>query len=221
MQFRFHGRGALVALLMLCSGAAQAQDAWVSDDKGCKHALVGEPGSTVSWTGDCVDGLAEGEGTQQWVSARGAPALAYVGTLVGGVRQGKGALRTASGSMFESHFVNGKPDGPLKLVSVGGERRELGPTSRPDITGKAEKICTRVGRPDVPALDWKGQASYQVLAVVKSGRVVGMEARVLQEGVPQTVQRALVASIREALMQRYECPGDHVFEQRFDYRYGT
>lgn len=221
MQFRTQGRGALMALLMLCIGGAQAQDSWITDDKGCKHALVGQPGATVTWTGGCVNNLAEGDGTQQWVSARGAPALAFVGTLVGGVRHGKGALRLANGSLLESEFVDGKSRGPTQLVSASGERREVKPASRPDITGKAEEICTRIGKPDVPALDWKGHAAYGALAVVKGGRVVSIEVRVLEGGIPREVQRTLVTAVQQALRERYECPGDHVFEQRFDFNYGV
>lgn len=221
MRSRFQGQGALVALLMLCIGGAQAQDSWATDDKGCKHALVGQPGATVSWTGGCMNKLAEGEGTQQWVSARGAPALPYIGTLVGGVRQGKGALRLANGALLESDYVDGKSMGPTRLVSTGGEHRDLMQPSRSDITGKAEEVCTRVGRPDVPVMDWKGHAAYSVLAVVKDGRVVSVEARALQGGIPRNVQRALVSAIQQALQHRYECPGDHVFEQRFDFNFGN
>lgn len=82
----------------------------------------------------------------------------------------------------------------------------------------AGMVCTKMGKPEVPAVNWSGEALYKVLATVKSGRVVGVQVTPLRGGVDRRAQRALIAAITETLSDTYECPGDHVFEQEFAFR---
>ncbi|MGQ3053329.1 MAG: hypothetical protein ACT6S0_16250 [Roseateles sp.] len=77
-------------------------------------------------------------------------------------------------------------------------------------------ICS-VPPPKVPKLEWRGQAAYSAMAQVKDGRVVAVTIVSLQGGIERRTQRALVTAI-EAALRRASCqPGEHVFQQRFDF----
>lgn len=82
----------------------------------------------------------------------------------------------------------------------------------------AGMVCTKMGKPEVPSVNWSGEALYKVTATVKAGRVASIEVQSLRSGVDRKAQRALIAAIEETLKDTYECPGDHVFEQEFQFR---
>lgn len=52
--------------------------------------------------------------------------------------------------------------------------------------------------------------------IIRAGRGVGIEVTPLRAGVDPLAQRAFVSSIEQAL-KTYDCPGDHVFEQEFQF----
>jgi hypothetical protein len=85
-----------------------------------------------------------------------------------------------------------------------------------------DPIC-KVDQPKAPPMEWRGEAAYQAKATVKNGRVVASEIRVLKGGVDRRAQRMLVQAIDHALRSAACQPGDHEFEQRFDFdlREGT
>ena len=223
MKTRYHQAAAWVAAaaLLLCGAAASAQspERWVNDQQDCKHANVGKPGSSVSWTGGCVDGLAEGEGTQQW-SLNGAETTAYVGAMARGLRHGQGTLSLERGGGMEGNFVNGRLAGAYVFIKPNGERSEMDMSRRSAGIGSAVKagtVCTRMASPQVPQVGWKGDAAYRVQATVKDGRVVSAEFLSLVGGVPREVDRRLRSAIIQAMGTSYLCPGDHVFEQEFKF----
>jgi periplasmic protein TonB len=94
------------------------------------------------------------------------------------------------------------------------------PPAAPKPTGKvtAGMVCTKMGKPEVPSVNWSGDALYKAVATVKAGRVTAVEITSLRGGVDRKAQRALVQSIEAALRDTYECPGDHVFEQEFQFK---
>jgi protein TonB len=82
----------------------------------------------------------------------------------------------------------------------------------------AGMVCTKMGKPDMPSVNWSGEALYKAVATVKSGRVTAVEITSLRGGVDRKAQRALVQAIEATLRETYECPGDHVFEQEFQFK---
>jgi hypothetical protein len=143
------GRKACSALFVLlwlgCSvafGRASPAGTLVADAKsGCKvfnpHPTGGE---TVNWSGGCVDGLAQGsgtlqwlrdgrimetdegewnrgrqmgQGTQDWISGR------YQGALVDGEPHGQGVM-TLQSARYEGAFRNGKPNGEGTVTNLEG-----------------------------------------------------------------------------------------------------
>ncbi|MFN3860267.1 MAG: hypothetical protein ACK4R2_02215 [Roseateles sp.] len=82
----------------------------------------------------------------------------------------------------------------------------------------AGMVCTKMGKPELPSVNWSGEALYKAVATVKAGRVTAVEITSLRGGVDRKTQRALVQSIEATLRDTYECPGDHVFEQEFQFK---
>jgi len=143
------GRKAGSALFMLmwlgCSGAfAQARPAGtlVADPKsGCK---VWDPHPTgdemVRWSGGCVDGMAQGAGTLQWLrdgrtiekdegkwnlgrqTGQGTQdwnSGRYHGALVDGEPHGQGVM-TLQSARYEGSFRNGRPNGEGTVTNLEG-----------------------------------------------------------------------------------------------------
>lgn len=91
------------------------------------------------------------------------------------------------------------------------------PAPKPAVTGPktAAMVCTKMGKPEVPSLNWSGRAEFKATATVKAGRVVSVELAVIKGASDRKAQRAMQNAISQALADTYECPGDHVFEQDF------
>lgn len=63
---------------------------WIIDQKGCKHWNPSPvENETITWTEDCVNGYANGFGTQNWFK-NGITNYKYIGLLKDGRRHGKG-----------------------------------------------------------------------------------------------------------------------------------
>ena len=82
----------------------------------------------------------------------------------------------------------------------------------------AGMVCTKMGKPEVPSVNWSGEALYKAVATVKAGRVTSVEITPLRGGVDRKAQRAMTQAITQTLQDTYECPGDHVFEQEFQFK---
>ncbi len=86
------------------------------------------------------------------------------------------------------------------------------PTQRPR---QALGNCTKMGKPDMPALNWSGQASYKATFTVKGGKVTEISLATLRGANDRKADRALKNAITAALTESYECPGDLILEQEF------
>jgi hypothetical protein len=144
-----NGRNAANSLFVLmwlsCSGAfGQAGPAGtlVADPhSGCKvwnpHPVGGE---TVDWSGSCVDGLAQGPGSLQWMrdgrvmekddgewnqGRQTGPGTQdwnsgrYQGELAGGEPSGQGVM-TLQRARYEGAFRDGKPNGRGTVTNLEG-----------------------------------------------------------------------------------------------------
>lgn len=91
------------------------------------------------------------------------------------------------------------------------------PAPRPAVI-TAGMVCKQpLPKPEVPSVNFAGEAAFKVVATVKAGKVSGFTFTNLRAGVDRKVQRAFQSEIETAL-QSYVCPGDHVFEQEFVFR---
>jgi hypothetical protein len=124
-----------------CARLSHAGDFVADATSGCKvwnpHP---QPNETVSWSGSCVNGLAQGPGSLQWLNGnkpyekdqgdwnegrqfgRGTQDWSlgrYDGELQDGEPHGRGVL-TLRSSRYEGEFRNGKPNGAGIVTSLEG-----------------------------------------------------------------------------------------------------
>ena len=70
-----------------------------------------QPDETATWTGECVEGVAEGAGTLKEIYNDGQNTDEHTGRLQAGRRHGRWVLRLADGSVNEGPMVEGKHHG--------------------------------------------------------------------------------------------------------------
>ena len=139
------GKSMLLCVWLGCSaayGQASATADFVADpNSGCKvwdpHPVADE---SVSWSGDCANGLAQGPGSLQWLrggkafekddgewnmgrqSGRGTQdwnSGRYQGELLNGEPHGQGTM-TLQSARYEGEFRNGKPNGEGAVTNLQG-----------------------------------------------------------------------------------------------------
>jgi hypothetical protein len=102
-----------LSIALLLAGAAYAQQpGWIADPgTGCRVWNANPiPNEHVSWTGSCVNGVANGRGALQWfVNKR--PTERYEGELVNGREHGQGTYSWTNGARYEGAWREGKAHG--------------------------------------------------------------------------------------------------------------
>lgn len=166
----------------------------------------------------------------------------YGGAFVGGRPSGQGRVALPDGLGYEGGFEAGAPTGNGRFFKPGEVALPDSPQQRTQLTlayaapqqaflfqtqpaprplrVTARQICQTMGQPQVPALNWQGEAVYKAMAEVRDGRMVSVQVTAPKPASSPAVHAALVASIERALRQTYVCAGTHVFEQEFAFRYG-
>ncbi|MBV9533222.1 MAG: hypothetical protein JO283_19685 [Bradyrhizobium sp.] len=145
---------------LLSSPPAQAQTRntgdFISDPKsGCKvwdpHPFAGE---TASWSGNCIEGFAQGPGSVLW-SRDGKPFEKDEGSWDRGRQSGRGSQDWGSGR-YQGEFVGGEPSGQgvmsLQTARYEGEFRNGKPSGEGTATnlhgvykGRWKDGCLRQG----------------------------------------------------------------------------
>jgi hypothetical protein len=134
---------ALAASVVLGASAARA-GAWIAAAKdGCQ---VWDPNpqleETVTWSGACANGHAEGPGTVQWIKGNAAIETDE-GEWRGGRQTGKGAQTWPSGR-YDGDLANGEPNGrgvlTLQKLRYEGEFRDGKPSGIGNLTAGSETV---------------------------------------------------------------------------------
>ena len=110
----------IAAVVSVSAVAAKTlQPGWVTDPKNDCRVWNPNPqeNETVSWSGGCRDGLAEGRGVLQWFRNE-RPEARYEGELRGGRENGYGVL-TKPKARYEGEFRDGRADGSGHFVGPG------------------------------------------------------------------------------------------------------
>lgn len=117
----------------------------------------------------------------------------------------------------------GVTDGRTSTPSEGtdpGAKQEVVPTrTTPPTTLKTPgAICTQMAAPEMPAVNWTGEALFRAVADVQGGRVVAVQLQALGGTMDARTRRAFSNAIEGTLKSRYVCPGEHRFQQDFAFR---
>lgn len=117
-----------------------------------------------------------------------------------------------------AHTTPIPPPAPLRIVRAPAPPPPApAPPARP-VVAQAGVVCTHMGKPELPALNWTGVALFKATATVRAGRVVASDVQSLKGGLDRRARRAFVDAIETALRDTYVCPGNHLFEQEFEFR---
>src|SRR3954451_17182422 len=108
---RKHVTAGLIDALLLVSPrpyfpAAAVEDdvSWIADKRGCKVAnTFPRAGESITWSGPCKDGYADGEGVMQWF-LNGKEDDRYEGQISMGWAEGHGVLPKIEGGKYDGQW---------------------------------------------------------------------------------------------------------------------
>jgi hypothetical protein len=107
-------------LAFLADPARHAITPWITAANGCRiYNPVPQPNERITWSGGCRDGLADGEGTYEFING-GASAGGYVGMVRAGKPNGAGTETLSDGVQYQGNFVDGHLTGHAHILYVGG-----------------------------------------------------------------------------------------------------
>ena len=119
----------LAALLFCLPRPGNAEPGWIADSRSGCRVWNPDPGKneTITWSGDCKGGLAQGKGSLQWFHD-GRLIESDEGTWRDGKRTGHEIMTWGNGNRFEGEYRDGLPDGHGVLTrpdfSYDGEWRD-------------------------------------------------------------------------------------------------
>jgi len=127
MDMRRIALGLLLALLLPGEAEAQSQPpqaGWIADKNGCRlWDPYPQPDESISWSGACKDGYANGNGAAQWFEG-GQPSDRYEGEYANGHSNGYGVYSWAQGDRYEGEFKAGVISGRGARTKANGGRYE-------------------------------------------------------------------------------------------------
>ncbi len=104
---------------------AAATGRWITDKTSHCRAWNPnpQPEESIRWIGECVDGLASGQGTVQWFE-HGLLSEIAEGNFLKGKQEGKGTLRFANGFRYDGEFRENQFHGKGIMQFANGNRYE-------------------------------------------------------------------------------------------------
>ena|ERR1700722_15492291 len=111
------------ALLLAAPGAARAQlGDWTTDaNTKCRiWNMAPAPNETVTWTGTCDNGVAQGTGILQWFEG-GRLGDRFEGALRDGKPMGHGVVTSIDGTRYDGDFRDGTMNGHGNLTLPNGD----------------------------------------------------------------------------------------------------
>jgi len=111
-----------VLLVVACATCVRAAEGkWIVDAGGCKiWDSTPQPNESVTWTGPCKNGHANGKGVLVWY-VNGRPYETYDGELTMGHYYGCGKQVWSSGSSYEGCYQNDRAHGQGTFRGTNGQ----------------------------------------------------------------------------------------------------
>src|SRR5262249_24704434 len=102
-----------------------AEPGWTADPQtGCRvWNGAPQPNESISWSGRCQNGLAQGPGVVQWLED-GKPSGRDEGEWRDGKMTGRGVLTWANGNRYDGEFRDGQRSGRGVFTWANGNRYE-------------------------------------------------------------------------------------------------
>ncbi len=110
-----------------CAGQPNGTACWMelADQPGC-YVWDSDLNvdATVTWTGECIEGIGQGTGTFKSVWDGGKKTSENTGRMQAGKKHGQWVLRRENGDVFQGPYVEGKFHGPWILRLADGTVQE-------------------------------------------------------------------------------------------------
>lgn len=114
------GFAALLCLTTLVAIAASDDTEWIADKRGCKVANpFPRAGESITWSGGCKNGFADGEGVLQWF-LNGKEDDRYEGNLEMGWAEGHGVLYRGDGGKYDGDWKHSIQEGTGRYDAPDG-----------------------------------------------------------------------------------------------------
>ena len=97
-----------------CTGQLKGSECWMALPKQPECYVWDphfQPDATVTWTGECAEGLAQGTGTLNWAWDAGLETLEATGRLQAGQRRGQWVFQSGNGTVQAGPMAEGKRNG--------------------------------------------------------------------------------------------------------------
>lgn len=82
---------------------------------------------------------------------------------------------------------------------------------------RAEMVCTAMGRPDLPRVDAVGTLLIHVVAYVIDDKMAAIDPKLKIGSIDAKLNNMFIKAVSRAMRETYRCPGNHVFEQEFQF----
>lgn len=117
--------GGVVLAQVLGTSAWAVEPGWIADPKsGCRvWDSFPQPKESISWSGPCENGVANGHGTLQWYLS-GTFAERDDGEWVNGKMNGHGVITSSDGIRYDGDFSDGQMNGHGVFAWPDGTRYE-------------------------------------------------------------------------------------------------
>jgi hypothetical protein len=89
--------------------------------------------------------------------------------------------------------------------------------AQPGIDPQAVVICSRMAKPTMPHITWRGDAVFRLVAEFQAGAVTVADIRLVSGRMEPRVEALLQATLIHMLAS-YECAGDHIIEQELRFK---
>jgi hypothetical protein len=126
---RYLSLGLLAAVVLVSASAFAApkdDTEWIADKRGCKVANpFPRAGETITWSGPCKNGFADGQGVLQWY-LNGKADDRYEGNLQMGWAEGKGILSKPDGEKYDGDWKDSLQEGSGRYDAPDGSWYEGG-----------------------------------------------------------------------------------------------
>jgi hypothetical protein len=94
---------------------------WITDSNGCKvWDSRPAPNESVTWSGPCLDGYADGKGTLVWF-VNGSPHATYNGEMKAGHYDGHGVQTWPNGARYDGDWRNDRAHGQGSYRGANGQ----------------------------------------------------------------------------------------------------
>lgn len=113
----------LMAVAVASTAVAQPKGEWIADPRsGCKVWSPNPQSSeSISWSGECRDGLATGRGVLQWLQAE-RPLSRTECEMTGGKITGRTVVHYSNGNRYEGEFRDNRYSGHGTVQYANGMR---------------------------------------------------------------------------------------------------